>query len=84
MRVFLYKTANPRFFGALGGTPVFQLPAAWAGTVLKHFPLAFFRNMFAAAPFARWAFRRPFAVKSGPPLHGLHLQPSAAERPGGL
>lgn len=64
MRVFLYKTANPRFFGALGGTPVFQLPAAWAGIVLKHFPMAFFRNMFAAAPFARWAFRRPFAVKS--------------------
>lgn len=26
----------------LGGSPVFQLPAIWAGTVIKNFPMAFF------------------------------------------
>lgn len=51
------------FYGILGGTPVFQLPAVWVGTVLKNFPMAFFWNMFAASPFTRWAFRRLFAVK---------------------
>ena len=50
MRVFLYKTANPRFFGALGGTPVFQLPAAWAGIVLKHFTMAFFPEYVRRGP----------------------------------
>ena len=39
------------FFGALGGTPVFQLPAAWAGSVLKHFPLAFFPEYVRRGPF---------------------------------
>ena len=51
------------FYGILGGTPVFQLPAVWVGTVLKNFPMAFFWNMFAASPFTRWAFRRLFTVK---------------------
>lgn len=51
------------FYGILGATPVFQLPAVWVGTVLKNFPMAFFWNMFAASPFTRWAFRRLFAVK---------------------
>lgn len=40
----------------LGGAPAAQLPAIWVGTVLKNFPMAFFWNMFAAAPFARWLF----------------------------
>ena len=26
----------------LGGSPVFQLPAIWVGTVIKNFPMAFF------------------------------------------
>ena len=34
---------------------VWQLPAIWAGTLIKNFPMAFFWNMFAAAPFANWA-----------------------------
>ena len=38
------------------GQPVSQLPAIWTGTVFKNFPMAFFWNMFAAAPFTRWAF----------------------------
>ena len=37
-----------------GSVPLTQLPAVWAGTVMKNFPMAFFWNMFAAAPFTRW------------------------------
>ena len=33
-----------------------QLPAVWFGTLLKNFPMAFFWNMFAAAPFTHWLF----------------------------
>ena len=40
----------------LAGQPVSQLPAIWVGTVLKNFPMAFFWNMFAAAPFTKWLF----------------------------
>lgn len=45
----------------LAGQPVWQLPAIWVGTVLKNFPMAFFWNMFAAAPFTRWSFGKLFA-----------------------
>ena len=38
----------------LGGAPVWQLPAVWVGTLMKNFPMAFFWNMFAAAPFTHW------------------------------
>ena len=38
----------------MAGIPVSQLPAIWVGTVLKNFPMAFFWNMFAAAPFTNW------------------------------
>lgn len=41
-----------------------QLPAIWVGTVIKNFPMAFFWNMFAAAPFTRWFFRVLFAGSS--------------------
>ena len=44
----------------LARQPVTQLPAIWAGTVFKNFPMAFFWNMFAAAPFTRWLFGRIF------------------------
>lgn len=40
----------------LGGAPVSQLPAIWVGTFLKNFPMAFFWNFFAAAPFTHWIF----------------------------
>ena len=40
----------------LDGSPIIQLPAIWVGTVLKNFPMAFFWNMFAAAPFTHWLF----------------------------
>lgn len=46
----------------LGGAPVAQLPVIWLGTVFKNFPMAFFWNMFAAAPFTRWLFGRLFRV----------------------
>ena len=44
----------------LAGQPVSQLPAIWVGTVIKNFPMAFFWNMFAAAPFSRWLFGKLF------------------------
>ena len=40
----------------LAGAPVTQLPAIWVGTVLKNFPMAFFWNLFAAAPLTRFLF----------------------------
>jgi len=42
----------------LAGNSVAQLPAIWTGTVLKNFPMAFFWNMFAAAPFSHWLFEK--------------------------
>ena len=48
--------ASVLFNVILAGQPILQLPAIWVGTVLKNFPMAFFWNMFAAAPFTRWAF----------------------------
>ena len=44
----------------LAKQPVTQLPAIWVGTVFKNFPMAFFWNIFAAAPFTRWLFGRIF------------------------
>lgn len=37
-----------------------QLPAIWVGTFFKNFPMAFFWNMFAAAPFTHWLFKKIF------------------------
>ncbi len=33
---------------------IYNLPVIWLGTVFKNFPMAFFWNMFAAAPFTRF------------------------------
>ena len=44
----------------LAHNPVAWLPAIWVGTVMKNFPMAFFWNMFAAAPFTHFLFRRIF------------------------
>lgn len=52
--------ASVLFNVVLGGAPWWQLPAIWVGTVLKNFPMAFFWNFFAAAPFSHWAFERLF------------------------
>lgn len=48
----------------LAGTPVTQLPAIWIGTLLKNFPMAFFWNMFAAAPFTHWLFGKIFRERA--------------------
>ena len=48
----------------LAKQPVTQLPAIWVGTVIKNFPMAFFWNMFAAAPFTRRAFKTLFARRN--------------------
>lgn len=42
----------------LAGAPWVELPAIWVGTVMKNFPMAFFWNFFAAAPFSHWLFSR--------------------------
>ena len=47
----------------LAKQPVSQLPAIWVGTLLKNFPMAFFWNMFAAAPFTHWLFGRIYQEK---------------------
>lgn len=39
------------------------LPAVWVGTLLKNLPMAFFWNMFAAAPFTHWLFSHLFNRK---------------------
>ena len=54
------------FSVALGGAPVTQLPAIWAGTLIKNFPMAFFWNMFAAAPFTHLVFSKLFPEKKMP------------------
>lgn len=52
----------------LGGRPVSDFFVIWVGTVLKNFPMAFFWNMFAAAPFTHWIcgklFRTPAKSKA--------------------
>ena len=50
----------------LAGQPVYQLPAIWVGTFLKNFPMAFFWNMFAAAPFTHWIFEKIFSSPDRP------------------
>ena len=47
-------------YAMLGGAPVWQLPAIWVGTFIKNFPMAFFWNMFAAAPFTHWVSGKLF------------------------
>lgn len=48
----------------MGGEPVSQIFAIWIGTVLKNFPMAFFWNMFAAAPFTHWVTGKLFVKKT--------------------
>ena len=47
----------------LAGQPLVQLPAIWAGTVIKNLPMAFFWNMFFAAPLAHLVFGLLFPEK---------------------
>lgn len=53
--------ASVLFNVILAHQPISQLPAIWVGTVMKNFPMAFFWNMFAAAPFTRWIFGKLFS-----------------------
>ena len=55
--------ASVLFNVILARQPASQLPAIWIGTVIKNFPMAFFWNMFAAAPFTRWLFSVLFREK---------------------
>lgn len=47
--------------------PLTQLPVIWIGTVFKNFPMAFFWNMFAAAPFTHWFFEVLFPEEKREP-----------------
>lgn len=40
----------------MDGEPLSSLPAIFAGTLIKNLPMAFFWNMFAAAPFCHFVF----------------------------
>lgn len=42
---------------------VANLPVIWIGTIMKNLPMAFFWNMFAAAPFCHFVFDRYNALK---------------------
>lgn len=53
------------FSVALGGRSWTELPAIWIGTVLKNFPMAFFWNFFAAAPFTHWLFGKIYRGSEG-------------------
>ena len=46
-----------------GNAPLAQLPAIWVGTILKNFPMAFFWNMFATAPFTHLVCGRLFPTQ---------------------
>ncbi len=59
----------------MGGADPVNLPAIWVGTVLRNFPMAFFWNMFAAAPFTHWAFEKLFPAKQSGPA--VDAQPEA-------
>ena len=52
--------ASVLFSVILGGAPIYRLPAIWIGTFFKNFPMAFFWNMFAAAPFTNWICEKIF------------------------
>lgn len=53
------------FSVAPGGRSWTELPAIWIGTVLKNFPMAFFWNFFAAAPFTHWLFGKIYRGSEG-------------------
>ena len=53
----------------LAGGSLIQLPAIWVGTFVKNFPMAFFWNMFAAAPFSHWLFGKLFSNKEKINVH---------------
>lgn len=40
--------------------PISQLPAIWAGTLIKNFPMALLWNLFAAGPLTRFLFGKIF------------------------
>ena len=44
----------------MGGAPLTQVQVKWFGTLLKNLPMAFFWNMFAAAPFTNWVCGKLF------------------------
>lgn len=45
----------------MGGAPFSQIIAIWIGTVLKNFPVAFFWNMYGAAPLTHRVFQKIYA-----------------------
>lgn len=52
--------ASVLFHIILAKASIIQLPTIWISTILKNFPMAFFWNMFAAAPCTHWLFHLMF------------------------
>lgn len=44
----------------MNGEPVWRLPVIWIGTMIKNLPMAFFWNLFVAAPFTNWLHGKLF------------------------
>ena len=57
-------TASILFNVILAQRSFIDLPVIWIGTVLKNFPMAFFWNVFAAAPLARAVYDALFQRRS--------------------
>ena len=57
-------TASLLVNGNLAQRSFIDLPVIWIGTVLKNFPMAFFWNVFAAAPLARAVYDALFQRRS--------------------
>ena len=55
----------------LGHAPVSQLPAIWAGTLLKNFPMALLWNLFAAGPLTRLLFRAIIKIRRPAPVSSM-------------
>ncbi|MCD8240772.1 MAG: hypothetical protein LUB58_05295 [Oscillospiraceae bacterium] len=56
--------ASILFSVILAGRPVSQLPAIWAGTRIKIFPIAYFLNFFPSSPFTHVVFRLLFGKRN--------------------
>ena len=70
-------TASVLFTVILGGVSWTMLPIVWFGTLMKNLPMAFFWNMFAAAPFTHWVFGLIF--ERGENKAAVNIQSKKAE-----
>lgn len=60
MCLVMSLVATLLFQVVLGGASMAEVPGIWVSTLMRNFPMAFFWNMFAAAPFTHWLAGRIF------------------------